>query len=156
MHQYFPNRIWGEAVRLIVPILPVLNNLRAPIFPLYIPFFLAYFTVEGFYLHIYRGRQYAGKQASNLIRTASLKLAPYLLLLAIQYGIMFATGNRFIPGFAGFFIEFIWAIVPMFIFSTGISWGMYKFTGRIGAGIVLNSIVFAWICTGLFPFGGLM
>ena len=147
---------FGEKLRLIVPILPVLNNLRAPIFPLYIPFFLAYFTVEGFYLHIYRGRQYAGKQASNLIRTASLKLAPYLLLLAIQYGIMFATGNRFIPGFAGFFIEFIWAIVPMFIFSTGISWGMYKFTGRIGAGIVLNSIVFAWICTGLFPFGGLM
>jgi dienelactone hydrolase len=151
---YTSQLVFGEKLRLIVPILAVLNNLRIPIFPLYIPFFLVYFTVEGFYLHIYRGRQYAGNAIGNLIRTGSLKLAPYLLLLAIQYGIMFATGNRLIPGFAGFFIEFIWAIVPMFIFSTAISWGLYRFTGRIGAGVVLNSLIFAWICAGLFPFGG--
>ncbi|MCX6642732.1 MAG: dienelactone hydrolase family protein, partial [Candidatus Bathyarchaeota archaeon] len=153
---YVSQLAFGEKLRLIVPILPVLNNLRIPIFPLYFPFFLVYFTVEGFYLHVYRGRQYAGNAIDNLIRTGSLKLAPYLLLLAIQYGIMFATGNRLIPGFAGFFIEFIWAIVPMFIFSTAISWGMYRFTGRIGAGAILNSLIFAWICAGLFPFGGLM
>lgn len=151
---YVSQLTFGEKLRLIVPILSILNNLRSPVFPLYIPFFLVYFTVEGFYLHLYRGRQLAGNATANLIRTGSLKLAPYLLLLAIQYGIMFATGNRLIPGFAGFFIEFIWAIVPMFIFSTAISWGMYRFTGRIGAGVVLNSLIFAWICAGLFPFGG--
>ncbi len=153
---YVIQLVFGEKLRLIVPILPVLNNLRIPIFPLFIPFFLVYFTVEGFYLHIYRGRQYAGDATRNLIRTGSLKLAPYLLLLGIQYGVMFATGNRIVSGFSGFFIEFIWAIVPMFMFSTVISWGMYRFTGRIGAGVVLNSIIFAWICAGLFPFGGLM
>ena len=87
-----------------------------------------------------------------MIRTLFLKLAPYLALLTIQYLPMFAANYRLIPGYLGFFIEFIWAIVPLLAISTFSSWWLYRHTGRIWAGVVLNTLLFAWASAGLFPF----
>jgi hypothetical protein len=75
----------GEKLRFIVPIFPPLIANRAQILPLFIPFYLIYFAVEGLYLHVYRERQMAGSAAGNLMRTILLKLFPYLAILAVQY-----------------------------------------------------------------------
>jgi len=142
----------GETLRLLVPIFPSLIASRAYFFPLFIPFYLVYFTAEGLYMHVYRQRQTAGTTAGNMARTVLLKLAPYLALLAIQYTPMFLADYKLISGQLGFFIEFIWAIVPLLMISTFVSWWYYRHTGRIWAGVVLNALLFAWVCAGLFPF----
>jgi dienelactone hydrolase len=142
----------GEKIRFIVPIFPPLIPSRAQVLPLFIPFYLVYFIAEGLYLHVYRQRQTAGSTAGNMARTLLLKLAPYLALLTIQYLPMFAANYKLIPGFLGFFTEFIWAIVPLLAISTFSSWWLYRHTGRIWAGVVLNTLLFAWASAGLFPF----
>ena len=142
----------GEKIRFLFPIFTPLTPVRAQIFPLFIPFYLVYFTAEGLYLHVYRERQTAGSASGNMARTMVLKLLPYLVLLAAQYLPMFVANYRLIPGTMGFFIEFIWGIVPLLIISTFSSWWLYRHTGRIWTGIVLNTILFAWASAGLFPF----
>jgi len=149
---YASDALLGETLRLLVPIFPSLIASRAYFFPLFIPFYLVYFTAEGLYMHVYRQRQTAGTTAGNMARTVLLKLAPYLALLAIQYTPMFLADYKLISGQLGFFIEFIWAIVPLLMISTFVSWWYYRHTGRIWAGVVLNALLFAWVCAGLFPF----
>jgi hypothetical protein len=142
----------GEKIRFIVPIFSPLISIRAQVLPLFVPFYLVYFIAEGLYLHVYRQRQMAGSALGNMARTLLLKLAPYLALLTIQYLPMFATNYRLIPGYLGFFIEFIWVIIPLLAISTFSSWWLYRYTGRIWAGVVLNTLLFAWASAGLFPF----
>ncbi|MCX6648990.1 MAG: alpha/beta hydrolase [Candidatus Bathyarchaeota archaeon] len=149
---YASSNILGEKLRLLVPIFVPLTSSRASVFPLFIPFYLIYFAAESLYLHVYRGRQTAGSTAGNMIRTLLLKLAPYFALLALQYLPMFAANYRLISGSLGFFIEFIWAIVPLLAISTFASWWLYRHTGRIWAGVLLNALLFAWVSSGLFPF----
>jgi hypothetical protein len=149
---YASSTLLGEKLRLIVPIFAPLVASRATVFPLFIPFYLAYFTTEGLYLHVYRDRQTAGSAAGNMTRTLLLKLSPYLALLAIQYLPMFLANYRLLPGYLGFFIEFIWVIVPLLAVSTFTSWWLYRHTGRIWVGVVLNTLLFAWVSAGLFPF----
>jgi dienelactone hydrolase len=143
----------GVKLKIIVPVFPQLTSVRMQVMPLFIPFFLVYFTVEGLFLHLYRERQAAGTPASNLLRTVSLKLTPYLVLMAIQYTPMFIANTRILPSSIAFFVEFLWAITPLYMISTAVSWWMYRFTGRIGAGALLNTLMFSWISAGLFPFG---
>lgn len=149
---YVSYALFTEKIRFIVPIFPPLTPSRAGVFPLFIPFYLVYFVSEGLYLHVYRQRQTAGSAAGNAARTILLKLAPYLALLTIQYLPMFVFDYRLLPGFLGFFIEFIWAIIPLFVVSTFVSWWLYRYTGRIWAGVLLNALMFAWASAGLFPF----
>jgi hypothetical protein len=149
---YLSYAFWAEKIRFIVPIFPPLTPIRAGVFPPFIPFYIVYFVSEGLYIHVYRQRQTAGSAAGNAARTILLKLTPYLVLLAAQYLPMFAFDYRLLPGFLGFFIEFIWAIIPLFIVSTFVSWWLYRFTGRIWAGVLLNALLFAWASAGLFPF----
>jgi hypothetical protein len=149
---YASSTLFGEKLRLLVPILVPLVASRATVFPLFIPFYLVYFTVEGLYLHVYRDRQMAGSGAGNMARTLLLKLSPYLALLTIQYLPMFVADYRLISGSLGFYIEFIWAIVPLLAISTFASWWLYRHTGRIWAGVLLNTLIFAWVSAGLFPF----
>jgi hypothetical protein len=144
--------MFGEKLRFIVPIFPPLIANRAQILPLFIPFYLIYFAVESLYLYVYRERQMAGSVAGNLMRTILLKLTPYLAILTVQYLPMYVANYRLLPSSIGFFIEFIWAILPLLLISTFTSWWLYRYTGRIWAGIVLNTLLFAWASAGLFPF----
>jgi hypothetical protein len=140
---------------MIVPIFSSLSLDRLQVLPLFIPFYLVYFSAEGLYLHVYRDRQAAGSMAGNLMRVSGLKIAPYMGLLLVQYIPMFASNFRLIPGFVGFFVEFLWAILPLFLVSTFSSWWLYRLTGRIGFGVMFNSLLFAWVSAGLFPFGSI-
>lgn len=149
---YVSVAMFGEKLRFIVPIFPPLVSSRAQIFPMFVPFYLIYFAAEGLYLHVYRERQVAGSAAGNMMRTTLLKLAPYLAILTVQYLPMYVANYRLLPFYLGFFIEFIWAIVPLLLISTFISWWLYRYTWRIWAGIILNTLLFAWASAGLFPF----
>ncbi len=148
----YAGSLLNETLRLLVPIFTPLTASRAGVFPLFIPFFLLYFIVEGLYLHVYRERQNAGSATGSMARTLLLKLAPYFALLTIQYLPMFVANTRILSGQLGFFIEFIWAIVPLLAISAFSSWWLYRYTGRIWVGVVLNALLFAWVCAGLFPF----
>ena len=149
---YASSTLFGEKLRLLIPIFVPLVVSRAEVFPLFIPFYFVYFAVEGLYLHVYRDRQTAGSAAGNMTRTFLLKLSPYLALLTLQYLPMFAANYRLLSGSLGFYIEFIWAIVPLLAISTFTSWWLYRHTGRIWASVVLNTLLFAWVSAGLFPF----
>jgi dienelactone hydrolase len=140
-------------LKIIVPVFIPLTSIRAAMFPQFIPFYLVYFVVEGLWLHIYRTRQHSGNPAVNYMRTLSIKVVPYLALIVLQYGSMFLFGVAPLPGFLGFFIEFLWGIVPLFAVSTFISWWLYRYTGRVWMGALLNALLFAWLSAGLFPFG---
>jgi len=139
-------------LRIVVPLFRALSPARIVVLPTFLPFFLAYFFSEGLYLHRLRAvGRYRG--LVGLLRTVGLKTAPYLAVLAIQYAPIFLLDLRAFPGLLGFFIEFVWAMVPLFVISTVASWRLYGLTSRIGAGVVFNALLFAWISAALFPFG---
>ncbi len=137
--------------RIITPLFKALTPRRVLVFPTFIPFYLVYFLAEGLYLHRFRAGRHGGLW--GLLRAVSLKAAPYLAVLLIQYAPMFLLGVRPLPGFVGFFVEFIWAIVPLFVVSTVVSWWLYGLTSRTGSGALLNALIFAWISAAIFPFG---
>ncbi|MBM3291684.1 hypothetical protein FJY84_03295, partial [Candidatus Bathyarchaeota archaeon] len=143
-----------QKIRIFVPILPMFNLSRLTILPQFIPFYFIYFLVDGLYLNVYRTRQSAGSTLGNFLRTLMLKISPYIILLGLQYIPMYLFGIRLIPSFAAFFVEFLFAIIPMLIISTFTSWWLYRYTKRIGVGVIFNTLLFAWITAGLFPFGG--
>jgi hypothetical protein len=49
--------LFTEKLKMIVPIFGSLSLDRLQVLPLFIPFYLVYFTAEGLYLHVYRDRQ---------------------------------------------------------------------------------------------------
>ena len=139
-------------LRIYVPILNALKPVnRAVVLPSYIPFFLVFFFVEGLYLHVLR--KGGGQEYTDLFRVLAIKLTPYMAVLGIQYVPMYTLNLRLFPELLGFFLEFIWAIVPLFAISTACSWWLHRVTGRIGAGAIFNSLLIAWVSASLFPFG---
>ena len=112
---------------------------------------LVFFFVEGLFLH--ELRKGTGQEYTDLLRVLVIKLVPYLSVLGFQYIPMYSLNRRLFPGFLGFFVEFIWAIVPLFAISTVCSWWLHRITGRIGAGAIFNSLLIAWVSASLFPFG---
>ena len=139
-------------LRIYVPILNALKPIgRVVVFPSYVPFFLVFFFIEGLYLNVLR--KGSGEDYKDLFRVLAIKLIPYLVVLGIQYIPMYTMNLRLFSGSLGFFLEFIWVIVPLFAISTAFSWWLHRVTGRIGAGTVFNSLLIAWVSASLFPFG---
>ncbi|MBN1682433.1 alpha/beta hydrolase [Candidatus Bathyarchaeota archaeon] len=143
-----------QKVRIFVPILPVLTTTRLIILPQFLLFYIIYFLSEGLYLHVYRARLPYNSKIIDFLMTLILKISPYIILLCIQYIPMYFFGIRLIPSFAAFFVEFLFAIIPMLIISTFSSWWLNNYTRRIGAGVIFNTLLYSWITAGLFPFGG--
>jgi hypothetical protein len=142
---------------IIVPFFRALMpTTRIPVFLMFIPFFFVYFTVEGIYLH--ELRQPSWRKSAlltaiiNLAKTIGVKITPYLAILFLQYVPFVLFGFQLFPSFAGFLIEFLWLLIPIFVVSTACSWWFYRSTTRIGLGAVFNALVFAWIAASLFPF----
>ena len=142
---------------VIVPFFRALvPTTRIPVFLMFIPFFFAYFTVEGLYLHELRQPSWRKSvflaSLLDLTKTIGVKVAPYLAVLLLQYAPFVLFGSRILPDFTGLLLEFLWLLTPVFVISTTISWWLYRTTSRIGTGAILNSLIFAWIAAGLFPF----
>jgi len=136
----------------IIPFFRSLNVQRMQLVPAYLPFFLFYFTVEGLYLYTNNDDKYSSNW-HDFLKPSVIKASPYLLLLFLQYGGMYFFDVRLIPGFLGFFLEFLWGILPIFAITTLWSSWLRKITGNMVAGVILNTLVVSWIAATTFPFG---
>jgi hypothetical protein len=128
---------------------------RILVFFMFIPFFLVYFTVEGLFLH--ELRQPSWRKSAlltpliNLGKTVGVKATPYMAVLLLQYVPFVLLGIQLFPSQAGFLIEFLWLLLPIFVISTACSWWFYRSTTRVGLGATFSALVFAWIAASVFP-----
>lgn len=140
--------LWtGMSLRMVVPLFRSLSPLRrAGIMPLFTPFFYIHFASE----HLVFER--IGYRLKDILVA---KTGGFILLLFLQYGGMYFLGVRLLPGFIGFPVEFLVAIMPLFILTTVYSWWFWEKKGRPGVGVALNTLLISWVSAGLFPLGSL-
>jgi dienelactone hydrolase len=141
--------------RIITPIFRILTDSRRIFaFSAFLPFFLAYFLGEGMYLYDHPNLNPQGKLAvlREYGSTIFAKIAPFLAIICLQYLPKLLFDVWILPGFAGFIFEFLWLIVPIFIITTTCSWRFYRNTQKIGAGMMFNTLMMAWVAAAVFPF----
>lgn len=143
--------------RLVVPLIQTSGQLgRYLAFVSFVPFSLFFFFVEGLVIHRIRedpqdpSKDNVGPFSSWLLALA-VKNIPYIALLLLFYIPLFALGFSVVPGQLGFFVEFLVLVVPIFLISTTYSWWLYRQSGRVGAGAVVNGLLVAWLASALFP-----
>ncbi len=144
-------------LRILAPIFQEFTQLRRVlVFAALIPFFLAYFIAEGLYLHtpLRLGGPGKGKMAKSveLAEVVFAKISPFILIIGMQYLSRLILGVWLLPGFAGFLVEFLWLIVPIFVITTTCSLWFYNKTGTLATGVVFNTLLLAWIAAVVFPF----
>ncbi len=134
-------------------VLPLFKSLTNPSrvlgFFSFIPFYFAYFFVEGLYFHRYRVPK--RNSIEDSIRIITIKVAPYVALVLTNYLPMFLFSFRVFPSFAGFIMEFVLGIIPLFMITISYSWWFFRKTNNFGVGVVLNALLFAWSSAAIFP-----
>jgi hypothetical protein len=133
----------------IIPFFRSLTVQRALVALTYVPFFLIYFAIEGLYLHSY---EYGKTKFIKIISPCVIKIAPYSLLLLIQYGGMYFFNLRIFSGFTGFFLEFLWGIVPIFAVTIIWSGWLNNISGGKTSGTIFNTLIVSWVAAATFPF----
>jgi len=113
-----------------------------------------YFTAEGLLLHDLprHSSDTIRKQIRNYAETLIGKTLPFVVLLVIHYSGKILFDFWILPGFAGFLMEFLWLILPIFVITTSISWWFHKNTKRIFYGALLNALLMSWVASVVFPF----
>jgi dienelactone hydrolase len=140
--------------RFFVPILSslILRN-RMLALPTYLPFFFVYFLVDGLFLFKLRWSSMGG--FNELVYVLGIKLLPFILVVGSQYMGMYVLNIRLFPGYLGFMLEFMLGVIPLLAISTISSWWLHRASGRIGLGVLFNTLLFAWVASSLFPFGSI-
>jgi dienelactone hydrolase len=114
-----------------------------------IPFYFTYFLVEGVYFYRYRIAK--DNSLLDFLRVVTIKVAPYIILILVNYLPMFLFNFRLFPSFFGFIMEFVLGIIPLFIITISFSWWFFRKTKSIGVGIIFNTLLFAWSSAAIFP-----
>jgi len=143
--------------RIFSPILRDFSSARRVFaFLAFIPFFLAYFVAEGLFLHDLPRSASGSPQLQHKMRdyaeTIIGKILPFVILIAIHYSTKILFDIWILPGFAGFLMEFLVLIIPIFVITTTVSWWFYNKTQRIGYGALFNALVMSWVASVIFPF----
>ena len=143
-------------LRILVPIFNILwPPIRILMLLAFLPFFLAYFFVEGLFLHrLRKGNQRTGVlfEIQDVLKVIMIKVGPFVALICLQYLPWVLLGFPLFPGMVGFLMEFLWLFVPIFAISTATSWWFYRNTSSIGLGVIFNALIFAWVAAVVFPF----
>ena len=143
--------------RVVAPILRDFGSTsRVLVFPAFIPFFLPYFLAESLYIHKLPS-EIPSRQAplSGMLNCAVkvlAKIAPFILLLFLQYIVKIALDVWLLPSFVGFLLEFVWLIIPIFAIASSFSWWFHKRTGNALSGALFNAFLMSWIASVVFPF----
>jgi hypothetical protein len=87
----------------------------------------------------------------DLLKVVGIRLVPYLVLIFLNYFPMVLIGIRVFPGFVGFIVEFILAMIPLFTITIIYSWWFYQKTNNLGVGMFLNMLIFTWTSAAIFP-----
>jgi dienelactone hydrolase len=143
--------------RIFSPILRDFSSARRVFaFLAFIPFFLAYFVAEGLFLHdLPRSASDSPKlqhKMRDYAETIIGKILPFVILIAIHYSTKILFDIWILPGFAGFLMEFLVLIIPIFAITITVSWWFYNKTQRIGYGAVFNVLLMSWVASVIFPF----
>ncbi len=149
--------VFNISLGIVSPIFrAVASARRGAAFLAFMPFFLTYFTAEGFYLH---GRHEPAKRErgakaalSNYGKAVFSKIVPFAALVLLAYMPKALFGIWILPSFVGFLVEFLWLIMPIFIVTTTCSWWFYRNTGNVATGVVFNAVMLAWVASVVFPF----
>jgi len=127
----------------------LINPMRFVAMLCFVPLYFVYFFVEGIYLNKLRKKDPNGPL--HLLKTLGIRVVPYLVLIILNYIPLIFFGVKIFPGFVGFIVEFIFAMIPLFIITTIFSWWFYQKINNIGVGMVLNTLIFAWTSAAIFP-----
>lgn len=144
-------------LRILAPIFQEFTQMRRVLaFAAFVPFFLVYFLAEGLYLHgpqnAVLGHENIGAKIAEWAKVVSVKVSPFLFIIALQYLPKLIFNTWLLPSFLGFIAEFVWLITPIFVVSTTCSFWFDKKTGAIGTGTVFNVLMLSWIAAIVFPF----
>lgn len=140
----------GISLKIVAPILQKFTSAgRVFMFFAFLPFFVAYFFVQQLYLI---PNNYLLKGKTENIKIIFVNLSPFLLFLTLNFLPKIMFGFWIIPSFAGFLIEFLWLMVPIFTITTFCSLYFYKRTQNFGVGTIFNTLLLAWIAATVFPF----
>ncbi len=143
-------------LKMMAPLFQVISSLRRFLaFLAFIPFFLAYFMIEGVYFHQLQFRSQDLRNwrgLSEYLKAILAKTSPFLLVLGLQYLPKLVIDVWILPSFIGFIGEFLWLIAPIFVITSTCSTWFHRKTGKIGVGAFFNALLLAWIASVVFPF----
>ncbi len=139
--------------------LPGMNDLtlsRALFVPLYTVFFFVYFFADGLWLTGVLRRKNMGSWMEGQIKWSAesvfIKCLPYVILIALEYGIGLLTGITLFPGLIGYSFLFFYAFLPWFAVSAVITvWG-YRSTDNYYLGAFINALLCAWLLATILSF----
>jgi dienelactone hydrolase len=138
----------GINVKLLAPIFQQFASIRRVlVFFAFLPFFLPYFAMQ--HLYLIKGISKAKIEYAKIIL---VNASPFLLLLALNILPKILFDFWLLPSFAGFIVEFLWLMTPIFAITTFCSIYLYRRTGSLTAGAVFNTLMLAWIAAVVFPF----
>jgi len=138
----------GINVKLLAPIFQQFASIkRTLVFFAFLPFFLPYFAVQ--HLYLING---LSKEKIEYVKIILVNVSPFLLLLALNFLPKVLFDFWLIPSFAGFIVEFLWLMTPIFAITTFCGIYLYRRTVSLSAGAVFNTLVMAWIAAVTFPF----
>jgi len=139
---------FGINVKLVAPIFQQFTSIkRTLVFFAFLPFFLPYFAMQ--HLYLING---LSKEKIEYVKIILVNVSPFLLLLALNFLPKVLFDFWLIPSFAGFIVEFLWLMTPIFAITTFCGIYLYRRTGSLSAGAVFNTLVMAWIAAVTFPF----
>jgi dienelactone hydrolase len=140
----------GISLKIIAPIFQEFNSaMRVLMFFTFLPFFVLYFFIQQLYLI---PNDYLHKGKTENIKIIFVNISPFLLFLALNFLPKIIFGFWILPSFAGFLIEFLWLMVPIFIMTMFCNLYFYKQTENFGVGTIFNTLLLAWIAATVFPF----
>jgi dienelactone hydrolase len=140
----------GLSLKIIAPIFQEFASLRRVlVFLEFLPFFYPYFVAQQLYL---LPKDYCQKRKRDYLTIIFVTVSPFLLFLALNFLPKTLFDFWIIPSFAGFLIEFLWLMVPIFIITTFCSIYLYNRTKNFVLGTIFNMLILAWIAATVFPF----
>jgi dienelactone hydrolase len=143
-------QVLGISLKIVAPIFQEFTSLRRVlVFFALLPFFLPYFFAQQLYLIT---NDFSQKGKREYIKLIFITISPFLLFLAINFLPKIFFGFWIIPSFAGFLIEFLWLMIPIFMITTFCSLYLYKQTSNFALGTIFNALLFAWIAATVFPY----
>ena len=81
-----------------------------------------------------------------------LKCWPFVVLIAIEFGLGLLLGVPVVPGLIGYSFLFFYAFTPWFAVSAVITVYAYRSTGRYYLGAIVNALLFAWLLATILSF----
>jgi hypothetical protein len=143
-------------VKLIIPLFNDLFPLiRIGLFFIFIPFYLVFNFVDTLMITKFNEEFKDINNTSNLFISTSkmilIKNLPFLLIILLQVIPMLMFNIRVFPAIIGFFMEFLYVIIPLLVVASIISIITYRYTKKTSYSILLNTLLFSWISAGLFP-----